>query len=35
MKVQLLDLTIRELVASYFADDDDGVVGYGARLSAE
>lgn len=32
MKIQQLDLTVRELVAGYFDDGDGGVVGYGGKL---
>ena len=32
MKIQQLDLTIRDLVAGYYDDGDDGVVGYGGAL---
>ena len=32
MKIELLDLTIRDLVEAYHDDGDDGVVGYGGKL---
>ncbi|MDE2854539.1 MAG: DUF262 domain-containing protein [Chloroflexota bacterium] len=32
MKIQQLDLTVRDLVAGYHDDGDDGVVGYGGKL---
>ncbi|MYD10740.1 MAG: DUF262 domain-containing protein [Chloroflexi bacterium] len=32
MKIQQLNLTIRDLVAGYYDDGDDGVVGYGGKL---
>ena len=32
MKIQPLDITIRELVAGYRDDGEGGVVGYGGRL---
>ena len=32
MKIQPLDLTIRDLVAGYRDDGEGGVVGYGGRL---
>lgn len=34
MKIQQLDLTIRDLAAGYH-DDDDGVVGYGGKTEEE
>ncbi len=33
MKIQLLDLTARDLVAGCHDDDDDGLVGYGGALA--
>lgn len=32
MKIQQLDLTVRDLVAGYHDDGDGGVVGYGGAL---
>ena len=32
MKIDLIDLTIRDLVAGYHDDGDGGVVGYGRKL---
>ncbi len=32
MEIQQLDLTVRDLVAGYYDDGDDGVVGYGGKL---
>lgn len=32
MKIQLLDLSVRDLVESYHDDGEGGVVGYGGRL---
>ena len=32
MKIDFLDLTVRELVEDYYDDDDDGVTGYGGKL---
>ena len=32
MKIELLDLTVRELVEDYSDDGDDGVTGYGGKL---
>ena len=32
MKIELLDLTVRDLVAGYHDDGDSGVVGYGGKL---
>ena len=31
MKIQLLDLTVHDLVAGYHDDGDGGVVGYGGQ----
>ncbi len=35
MRIQQLDLTVRDLVAGYFDDGEGSVVGCGGRLSAE
>ena len=32
MKIELLDLTVRELVEDYYDDDEGGVTGYGGKL---
>ena len=32
MKIELLDLTVRELVEGYYDDDEGGVTGYRDRL---
>ena len=31
MKIELLDLTVRELVEDYYDDDEGGVTGYGEK----
>ena len=32
MKIELLDLTVQELVEDYYDDDEGGVTGYGGKL---
>ena len=32
MKIELLDLTVRDIVEDYYDDGDDGVTGYGGKL---